>query len=105
MGAITGTKVYYGELAGNIKLLEVTATVASASDTVTLTLASHGVPATATVTVVAANIESGQGANFATIHCTVSGLVITVVTLNAAGANATTFGNIRLLIKVAEPVT
>lgn len=103
MAAITGTKVYYGEFAGNTKLLEVTGTVGSASDTITLTLASHGVPASSTVTVVSSNIESGMGANFATLQVTVSGLVITVASFNAAGSAATTFGAIRLLVKVVEP--
>lgn len=105
MAAITGTKVYNGELAGNVKLLEVTGTLGSASDTITLTLAAHGVPANAVVTVVSGNIESGMGANFETLQCTVSGLVVTVASFNAAGAASSSWGSIRLLLKVTEPVT
>lgn len=103
MAAITGTKVYYGEFAGNTKFLELTGTLGSASDTITLTLASHGVPASSTVTVVSAQIESGQGANFQSLHCSVSGLVITVASLNGAGGASTSWGAIRLLVKVVEP--
>ena len=105
MAAITGTKQYQGELSGSTRLLELTAAVGSASDTITLTLASHGVNPSSTISVLSATIESGQGANFQSLHCTTSGLVITIASLNGAGGAATTFGNIRLLVKVVEPTT
>ena len=42
MGAITGTKVKLTEFAGDYKLLILTATIASASDTIVISTADHG---------------------------------------------------------------
>lgn len=105
MAAVTGAKVYKGELAGNTQLLEITGTLTTSSDTITLTSATHGLAPNATLTIVADKIETGMGANFATLQTTVTGFVITVASFNAAGAVATTFGAVRLLVKVVEPTT
>jgi hypothetical protein len=105
MAAVVGTKVYNGELSGNTRLLELTGTLTTNTDTITVNLATHGVNVGSTLTVVSSNIESGMAAGFATLQCTVAALVITVQSFNAAGAVATTFGNIRLLVKVVEPTT
>lgn len=92
MGDITPTVVSHTVLSGK-RLLILTATLAAASDAITLTLATHGVR---TIYGVIAVPETGLGANFASLQTSFSGLVITVVSKNAAGAAATTFGNIRL---------
>lgn len=94
MGAVTGTLAYSSPLAGK-RLAIITATLAATSDTITLTTATHGIR---TIYGVWGNIESGLGANFATLQISFSSLVITVVSKNAAGAAATTFGDIRLLV-------
>jgi hypothetical protein len=96
MGAITGTKTVLTEFGGQYKVLHLTATLAATSDTITLTAATHGI--SVITGIVGQNIRTGMGANFATLHVAYSGLVITVTSLNAAGAAATTFGNIELTL-------
>ena len=96
MGAITGTKTVLTEFAGKYKILHLTATLAATSDSITLTEATHGI--TVITGIVGANIKTGMGANFQTLQVSYSGLVITVVSKNAAGAAATTFGNIELSV-------
>ena len=86
MGAITGTKVVGTEFAGERKLLTLTCIPASASDTVTLTLAVHGI---SVIEDVIANLAEGQDAALSSAHATFSGLVITVKTETSAGGNAT----------------
>jgi hypothetical protein len=103
MAAVVATKVYKGELGGNAQFLEITGTLTTNTDTITLTSAVHGISPSAVLTVVADKIESGMAAGFATLQTTVTGFVITVASFNAAGAVATTFGTIRLLVKVVEP--
>lgn len=102
MGAITGTKVYSGELAGEVQLLHLTATVAAASDTITLTAAAHG-GVTSIVGILGATITGGADAAFQSIQVSFSGLVITVASFNEAGTAATDFTGttvaIALLIK------
>ena len=93
--ALTQTKVIDTEFSGDYKLLIKTVPVGSASDTLTL------VQATDKVTEIAGawgNIESGLGANFASLQITFSGLVLTVVSTNAAGSNSTSWGTVRLFI-------
>ena len=96
MGAITGTKTVLTELCGVNKILHVTATLAATSDGITLTEAAHGI--STIVGIVGANIKTGMGANFQTLQVSFSGLAITVVSKNAAGAAATTFGNIEIAL-------
>ena len=86
MGAITGTKVKATEFGGDYKIVKVTCAPASASDTVTLTAATHGISEILQVIPV---LTAGYDAALAGIFATFSGLVITVVTTAAAGTDAT----------------
>ena len=92
MGAITGTKVYAGELAGEVRLLHLTAPVGSASDTITLTAADHA-GVTEIVGVVGCTITGGLDDSFAAAQVSFSGLVITVVTLEADGTPSDAWGD------------
>lgn len=102
MGAITGTKVYAGELAGEVKLIVVTAPVAATSDTITLTAAAHA-GVVSIVGIVGAVITGGLDADFTALQASFSGLVITVVTKQADGAASDEFTgttvSISLLVK------
>jgi len=86
MAALTGTVGYQTPLAGKRILILTTAAPTTASDTITLTLATHGVR---TIYAIVPVITAGQDADCATIYASFSGLAITLVTLNAAGASAT----------------
>lgn len=88
MGAITGTLAGNTEFGGNSKLITVTAPVASASDTITLTAAAHG-GVKSILGIVGAVITGGMDAAFTSIQVSYSGLVITVVSKGEAGADAT----------------
>lgn len=90
MGAITGVNVYAGELAGEVKLLQLTAAIAATSDTITLTPAVHAGVASI-VGIVGAVITGGMDAAFTAIQASFTGLVITVLSLNEAGVAATDF--------------
>lgn len=86
MAAITGTLTHGTEYAGEYKTIRVTFTPTSASDTVTLTAATHGI---SEIVDVIPRILTGQDAALAGIFATYSGLVITIVTTAAAGTAAT----------------
>lgn len=86
MGAITGTKVLGSEFGGDWKLLILSIVPASASDTVTLTSATHGV---SEIIAVMPQLLTGQDSALQTILATFSGLVITVITETSAGGVAT----------------
>ena len=86
MGAITGTAAGITEFAGDYKVLKLTIVPASASDTVTLTAATHGI---SEILAVVPSLTAGYDAALAGIFATFSGLVITVVTTAAAGTAAT----------------
>ncbi len=86
MAAITGTLVKGTEFSGDYKVLKITATPTSASDTVTLTQATHGINE---ILYVGPTITAGYDAALLTAHATFSGLVITVVTRGADGLAAT----------------
>lgn len=86
MGAITGTLVKGTEFSGEYKLVIVSCVPASASDTVTLTLATHGI---SEILAVMPQLLTGQDAALQTILATFSGLVITVVTETSGGGAAT----------------
>lgn len=86
MAAITGTLVKGTEFSGDYKILKITCVPGSASDTVTLTQATHGINE---ILAVIPSITTGQDAALAGIFTTFSGLVITVVTTAAAGTAAT----------------
>jgi len=89
MGAITGTKLKMSEFAGELKILIVTATIASASDTITLTEATHGCQTIEGV--IGATITGGMDADFQALQVSYSGLVVTVVSKQADGAAADEF--------------
>ncbi len=91
MGAITGTLV--GNLdasAGQYKIITVTAPIAAASDTITLTAASHG-GAKSIVGILGAVITGGLDAAFTAIQVSFSGLILTVVSREQDGSDATDF--------------
>jgi len=83
------------ELSGDKKLFIRTVTLASLSDTLTLVRKTDGLT---TIYAVFAQIKTGGGANFATVNVSFSGLVITITSFNAAGAVATSWGDVDLLI-------
>lgn len=86
MGAITPTLGGKTEFAGDYKVLKLTCVPASASDTLTLTLATHGITE---ILAVIPSLTAGYDAALAGIFATFSALVITVVTTAAAGTAAT----------------
>jgi hypothetical protein len=86
MGAITGTFAAATEFAGDYKLVKITCIPAAASDTVTLTLADHGI---SEILFVIPKLTAGYDSALAGIFATYSSLVITVVTTAAAGTSAT----------------
>jgi hypothetical protein len=88
MAAITGTLAHSGELAGDTRLLHLTATLESASDVITLTAAAHG-GVTSIVGVVGSAITGGIDAAFMEIQVSYDGLEITVVSLGEGGLDAT----------------
>ena len=87
MAAITGTVAKSTEFSGDYKLVCLNATIGSASDTITLTLADHGVREIAEI--VGLVIKSGQDAAFITASASFSGLVITVTSVEQDGTAAT----------------
>ena len=86
MAAITGTLSKRTEFAGDYKMLVVTCVPTSASDTVTLTAATHGITEIAAVIPL---ITAGNDAALQTAYASVSGLVITLTTAAAGGTAAT----------------
>lgn len=86
MGAVTGTLVKATEFSGDYKMLKLNIVPASASDTVTLTAALHGITE---ILAVIPSLTAGYDAALAGIFATFSGLVITVVTTASAGTAAT----------------
>lgn len=86
MGAITGTLAGTTEFAGGYKVFKITCVPASASDTVTLTEATHKL---SSILMVIPKLTAGYDAALAGIFATYSGLEITVVTTAAAGTAAT----------------
>ena len=89
MGAITGTKVKLTEFAGKNKILALTAPVAAASDTITLTEDTHG--CTEIVAILGLVITGGQDAAFTAVSASFSDLVVTVVSVEQDGTAATDF--------------
>jgi len=86
MAAITGTVVKQTPLA-NKRILILTSTLESASDTITLTLATHGVR---TIYGAWANLEGGQDAALlGGLTVSFSGLVITIKSQAQAGTDST----------------
>lgn len=86
MAAITGTLSKVTEFSGDYKVVHLTIVPGSASDTVTLTQATHGISEILTSF---PKLTAGFDAALAGIFTTHSGLVITVSTTAAAGTVAT----------------
>ena len=86
MAAITGTLAGKTEFAGDYKVVKLTIVPGSASDTVAVTLAAHGIDE---ILFVIPKLTAGYDAALAGIFATFSGLTITVVTTAAAGTAAT----------------
>ncbi len=103
MAALTPVKAYGGEFSGEVQEYLYTFTPASASDTITFTLAANGFDTI--VGIVGAVLTGGQDANLMSIHPSFSGLVVTVVTLGADGAASSDWtgaaASITLLVKKA----
>jgi len=102
MGAITGTLTYGGEFSGVYRIVGVTATVASASDTITLTAADHGI--TAITQIVGAVITAGQDAAFTAIGVSFSGLVLTVTSVEQDGTASTDWTGTTVAVTVIGTV-
>ncbi len=98
MATITGTVLKNTELGGNQKLLVITATMAAASDTITLTNATHGIAA---ITGIVGLVATGGLDNaFTTLQGSFSGLVLTIVALKATGAAADNFTGTTISVSV-----
>ncbi len=97
MAALTPVKAVGTEFAGDYKVVILDITPGSASDTVAITLAAHGI---SEIAAVIPSILTGQDAALAGIFATFSGLTITVVTTASAGTAATdwTGATARLLV-------
>lgn len=94
MSAITGTLVSLGgsTFGGDgEKLVVVTCVPCSASDTITLTEATHGIKAIKSI--VSAELTAGIDAALTTCSATSSGLVITLKTYEQDGTAATDWGS------------
>jgi hypothetical protein len=98
MGAITGILAKATEFAGDYKLVSVTATIASASDTITFTAADHGISEIAAI--VGLVITGGQDAAFTSVSASYTGLVVTVVSLEQDGTVATDFTGTTIALTV-----
>ncbi len=102
MAAVTGTLVGNTEFSGKHKLITVTATIGSASDTITLTAANHG-GVTEIVGIVGATITGGLDAAFSYLQVSYSGLVVTVASFEQDGTASTewtgTTVEVALLVK------
>ena len=86
MGTPTPTLAGATEFAGDYKALKITFIPVSASDTLTLTLATHGI---SEILFVLPKLTAGYDAALTAIFATYSGLVITVTSTAAAGTAST----------------
>lgn len=85
MGALAVTSLRTTEFAGTYKVVAGTVVPASASDTITLTAAAHGI---STIVAVVATFNGGLDANLYTLMASWSGLVITLTTWKAGAVAA-----------------
>jgi hypothetical protein len=83
MGALSPTIVKATEFSGDYKVLILTVTPAAASDTVTLTKATHGI---SSIVYASGHLTAGLDANLTILQVSFSGLVITIKQLKADGA-------------------
>ena len=97
MAALTPT-VQTGptELAGEYRLLHLTATLESASDTITLTEATHR--CTTIAGIVGLVITGGQDAAFTAASASYSGLVVTITSVEQDGTASTAWTDTTIAI-------
>ncbi len=95
MGAITGTVAKVTEFAGTEKLAVITATVASASDTIDVSGTFSTVSG-----ICGAVITAGQDAAFTAIGVSFSGTTLTVTSVEQDGTAATDFTGTTVSISV-----
>jgi hypothetical protein len=86
MGAITGTVAKITEFGGTEKLAVVTATIASASDTIALATTFSAITG-----ILGIVITGGQDAAFTAVSASFSGTTITVTSVEQDGTAATNF--------------
>lgn len=98
MGAITGTVIAATSFPGKFKIITVSATIASTSDTITLTEANTGVISLHGP--VGAVITGGLDAAFSYLQVSVSGMVITVASFEQDGTVATDFTGTTVAVTV-----
>ena len=92
--ATTSTKEMSTEFAGDYKVVRVTYTPTAASELVVITAATHGITEIAAVYPMLQQPNVGGAVACTDIYATFSGLNITCVTSNAAGAAATAWTGI-----------
>lgn len=93
MGAVTGVLTKSTEMSGQYKIVCITGAVASASDTITLTEADHGITAITAVLGSSLFLPLGTGAGTTCIGVSHDGLVLTVTALEGDGTAAAVFGS------------
>lgn len=95
MAAVTGTlEKNISSPGGGYSIVVITATLESASDTITLTAATHGI--SEITSILGAVITSGQGATFTALSVSFSGLVLTVTSVEEDGTASTTWGDVSI---------
>ncbi len=87
--AAVGTVAKMTELGGDCKLYIITATMGAASDTITLTQATHGI--STIYGIVGLTVTAGLDDHFTFAQAAFSGLVVTLTVLEADGTAATDF--------------
>jgi hypothetical protein len=95
---ITGTLAKRTELGGDCKLYIITATIGAASDTITLTQATHGI--TTIYGITGLTVKTGLDDHYTFNQISFSGLVITIAGLKANGAAADDFTSITVSVGV-----
>jgi hypothetical protein len=98
MGEIVETLIAATEFSGNFKLVVVTATILTASDTIILTEAQTGIQAI--LAPVGAVITAGMDADFQALQVSVSSMTITIVSTQADGAAADEFTGTTVAVTV-----
>lgn len=98
MGAITGTKAVNTEFAGYYKTVILTALLEEASDTITVTEASHGISAIDGI--VNVNLTAGMDEHCVFLQASFSGAVLTVKSFGDGGVAADAWTDTTVTITV-----
>jgi hypothetical protein len=101
MAVLTPTKIAATEFGGDLKLYICTATLESASDTITFVAATHKFR---TIYAVIPYFQGGMDAEAQTVQASFSGLTVTLVSKNAAGAGSSAWTDtvVRLVLVVGS---